>query len=100
MKHYLNGFKDLFANKQRATREQFWMFFLFHTIVFVISALIDEKVYAIYWIVSIIPYLSLAIRRLHDSNRSGWWLLVPIINIVFLLSRGDEGSNDYGPKPL
>ena len=54
----------------------------------------------VYLIVSIglfPPGFAVAVRRLHDVNESGWWLLVPIVNVAFLVKRGSPGTNSYGP---
>ena len=55
---------------------------------------------------TIIPSISLAVRRLHDINRTGWWLLLLfalvigwIVLIVWAIKRGDKGPNKYGPEP-
>ncbi len=47
----------------------------------------------------IIPSIAVGVRRLHDSNKSGWWLLVPVYNLYLLIRRGTEGDNFYGPDP-
>lgn len=52
--------------------------------------------YLIFSIVVFIPSLSVGVRRLHDTNRSGWWILVPIVNLVFLLQKSDPGPNRFG----
>ena len=44
----------------------------------------------------LIPNIAVAVRRAHDSNYSGWWILVPIINIIIMLSPSDPAENDYG----
>jgi uncharacterized membrane protein YhaH (DUF805 family) len=44
--------------------------------------------------------ISLAARRCHDRNHSGWWMLIPFYCIFLLFGKGDEGPNDYGPNPL
>jgi uncharacterized membrane protein YhaH (DUF805 family) len=43
-----------------------------------------------------LPNWSVAVRRLHDSNRSGWWVLVPIVAFVFLFFKGDQSANRFG----
>lgn len=53
----------------------------------------------------VLPFIMLifiiiqGIKRIHDSNRTGWWLLVPLYNIVLLFSKGTKGNNDYGVTP-
>ncbi len=103
----------------RARRKEYWYFTLFNMIiVYAISAL-DHLVFstvtdsgvgllgAIYFLAVFLPYLSVSIRRLHDTDRTGWWLLInliPLIGmivfIVFMASKGTEGDNQYGPSPL
>ena len=47
-------------------------------------------------IIGFIPFLAVSVRRLHDINRSGWWVLIPIVELFFLFKKSDEGTNDYG----
>jgi uncharacterized membrane protein YhaH (DUF805 family) len=87
------------------------MFFLFNLIVAFIFAIFDEVlgigIFAlVYGIFAFIPGLAIAVRRLHDSNHSGWWVLISIIPVVgflvlliFLVQKGDPGANQYGPGP-
>lgn len=58
-------------------------------------------------LVTLLPNLSVMVRRLHDTNRSGWWFwisLIPLLGIFillyFLIIKGTDGDNDYGPDPL
>jgi uncharacterized membrane protein YhaH (DUF805 family) len=44
----------------------------------------------------VVPSLSSGIRRLHDGNHSGWWIIVPLVNFVLLVSKGTDGPNKYG----
>ena len=53
----------------------------------------------IYSLVTFIPGLAVAVRRMHDVGKSGWYVLIPIYNIVLLASVGEEGENQYGPDP-
>ena len=62
--------------------------------------------YVLYALVVVIPSLAVGIRRLHDTGRSGWWLLIgfiPLIGSIILLvlfaTAGEPGSNRYGPPP-
>lgn len=43
-----------------------------------------------------IPILAAGVRRMHDTGHSGWWVLCPIVNIVFALTEGDNDANEYG----
>jgi uncharacterized membrane protein YhaH (DUF805 family) len=101
----------------RTRRKEYWMFTLLNTLICIVL-LIPSIAFARIWIgtcftillfvfelVSIFPSLSCAVRRLHDTSRSGWWLLigliplVSLILIVFLAIDGEPGTNEYGPNP-
>ena len=73
----------------RATRREFFSFVSFGigNPFFILS---------LYLIIGFIPFLAVSVRRLHDINRSGWWFLLPIVEIFFLFKKSDEGTNDYG----
>jgi uncharacterized membrane protein YhaH (DUF805 family) len=79
----------------RATRSEFWWFYLVYILVFVAGSAITGYAYIAY-VIMIIPFWAAGIRRMHDGNHSGWWMIVPIVNIVFLASEGTNGPNKYG----
>ena len=98
----------------RARRKQYWMFTLFDVViglaVAAIFGLVSQNVSDIasglYTLALFAPGLGLTIRRLHDTSRSGWYLLIGIIPILgwialfyFLCDEGDAGPNEYGPDP-
>jgi uncharacterized membrane protein YhaH (DUF805 family) len=62
-------------------------------------ATLGTAILGIFWLGTIIPALAVAIRRMHDQDRSGWWILCPIANIVFLFIDGTPGPNRFGPDP-
>jgi len=91
------GFSNYFTFSGRATRAENWWWALFATLLGVIPFAS---------LVTLIPSLALGARRLHDINRTGWWLLlwlVPVIGwivlIMWAIKRGDNGPNKYGPDP-
>ncbi|AWB77040.1 DUF805 domain-containing protein [Stenotrophomonas maltophilia] len=100
----------------RASRSEFWWFQLFVVIVLIPSnvlgfiagytgsstlALISTGVGALVWLAIIVPLIAVTVRRLHDTDRSGWWyllMLVPIVGLVvlvFLLLPGTPGNNRF-----
>lgn len=94
----------------RATRPEFWWFFLFNVIVSLILNLFGPKVgttlSGIWSLAILLPYLGLSVRRLHDINKSGWYLLVgliPLVGWVLLVywwaQPGERTENQYGPVP-
>ena len=95
----------------RATRAEFWWFFLFESIISGIAWGIDTATGSmgylelLVFLAFLFPGVAVGARRLHDINKSGWWqlsgiLLIPyILLIVWWIRRGNEGSNEYGPDP-
>jgi uncharacterized membrane protein YhaH (DUF805 family) len=97
----------------RAGGTEYWWFVLFGTIVFGLASLLDHAVFgrdaligALCTLVFLMPYVAFPVRRLHDANRSGWWLLlvfVPLVgNIVLLIwfcTPSTSGPNRFGPMP-
>lgn len=103
----------------RARRREYWWWYLFVTIVGIVAGIIDRAAGLTYsdltvgggWlatitgIVFIIPTLAVSVRRLHDTSRSGWWLLiglVPVIGwliVLYFFVIDSDGDNQYGPYP-
>jgi len=106
-----SGFDHYTKFDGRASRPMYWWWVLFAIIVAVVASTIDAIigtpiVSAIVGLGLFLPGLSVAIRRLHDTNRTGWWVLIALIPLigfivllVFYLQEGDEGDNQYGPPP-
>jgi uncharacterized membrane protein YhaH (DUF805 family) len=74
-----------------ASRREYWYFVAFTWLATIGALVIDhfiggEMVYNIVNILLFVPTLTVAIRRMHDTNHRGWWLLVPIVNFIFLVS--------------
>lgn len=56
-------------------------------------------IYLIYELAVFIPSIAVGVRRMHDVNKSGWFLLIPVYNIVLAATDGTKGDNEYGPDP-
>jgi len=93
------GFQNYFVYKNRARRADFWWWFGFIVVGEVILSSISTNAANAFSLVTFIPHVMFGIRRLHDTNRSGWWWLVPIVNLVFWAQPGNEGENRFGPPP-
>ena len=110
MEEFVGAIKQYAIFNGRATRKDYWMFFLFYLIFYIMLSVIDAALGTmiltlLFSLGLLIPSISIASRRLHDSGRSGWWqliALIPIIGaivlIVFLLQRSGD-DNEYGVKP-
>jgi uncharacterized membrane protein YhaH (DUF805 family) len=104
MKYYLEVLKKYADFNGRARRKEYWMFFLLNMIISYSLMFIDvyfETLFinSIYSLVVLIPSIAVGVRRMHDAGKSGWYLLIPIYNLVLACTEGDFGQNKYGPDP-
>lgn len=107
-----SGFDHYVKFDGRASRPAFWWWVLFVILVSIAANIIDLAIgtpvfTALVGLGLLLPGLSVSIRRLHDTNRTGWWILIyliPLIGLivllVFYLQQGDPGENRYGPPPV
>jgi len=117
MDWYLKVLKNYAVFEGRASRSEYWYFILFNVIITIVLMVIENTIgltsggglgilSMLYSLAVLIPGLAVGIRRLHDTDRSGWWMLlalVPIVSlvlIVFFIFKGTEGDNQYGASPL
>lgn len=121
MHWYIKVLKNYTEFEGRARRKEYWMFTLINVLIVVgfgvLTVILANNVigeaamkivtvlYIIYALAIFIPSLAVTVRRLHDTGRSGWWILgnfIPIVNIivfVFTLMDSQAGENEYGPNP-
>jgi uncharacterized membrane protein YhaH (DUF805 family) len=118
MSWFLSVLRQYATFKGRARRKEYWMFVLCYVPFYLALIVIDgltgtfdmgtERglLSGLFMIGTLLPSLAVAVRRLHDTDRSGWWLLLSLIPIVgqigllyFLIQEGDEGDNEYGRDP-
>ena len=116
MNWYLEAVKKYAVFEGRARRKEFWFFILFAYIFAFVLGFIDGMIGTIsadvglgllsglFVLAMFIPNISVTVRRLHDTDRSGWWwwiCLVPLIGgiwlLVLLVLDGTPGENQYGP---
>jgi uncharacterized membrane protein YhaH (DUF805 family) len=115
---YIEALKKYAVFGGRSRRREYWYFVLFTAIINGVLSIIDGVIgtlsssanigllSGIYSLAVLVPSIAVSIRRLHDTDRSGWWVLIaliPIIGaivlIVFLIQDSTPGSNRYGPNP-
>ena len=112
MNWYLEVLKKYAVFSGRARRKEFWMFFLFNLIITFVLGFIEVLVGGpgivgtLYGLALLIPSIAVSVRRLHDINHSGWWLLIglipligAIVLLVFMVQDGKPGKNQYGANP-
>jgi len=109
---YLEVLKQYAVFSGRARRKEYWMFVLFSTIIDLVLGVIEGLaggpgiLASIYSLAVLIPSIAVSVRRLHDTDRSGWWLLIvlipligAIVLLVFMVQDSQSSGNQYGPNP-
>ena len=104
------GFKRYFDFRGRSTRAEFWWWALFELIAGIALSIAEAiagtsgTLGGLFEFAALIPGLAVGVRRLHDTNRTGWWLLLVfaviigcIVLLVWFIKQGDAGPNKYGP---
>lgn len=118
MNHYLSVLKQYAVFSGRCRRKTFWLFLLFSTLISLACSAVDEllglRIFReqgllsfLYSVAVLLPSLGVGVRRLHDLDRSGWWLLIMLIPLVgtlllliYFCLRGTAGPNRFGADPL
>lgn len=104
MNYYLKVLQNYATFSGRARRSEYWYFFLFNIIIsFVLSfvgGLSNTSIISlIYALAVFIPSIAVGIRRMHDVGKSGWFLLIPIYNLILACTDGVKDENEYGADP-
>jgi uncharacterized membrane protein YhaH (DUF805 family) len=114
MRWYLQALKKYAVFGGRARRREYWIFEWGNTLILialvVIGRLADPKhvglLPSLFIVAMIIPSFASLVRRLHDTNRSGWWLLATLVPVIgqliilsFIVTDSQPGANRYGPNP-
>lgn len=92
----------------RASRAEYWWFVLFNFLISLALSFVDAMMgfeefmplNTIYSFGVLIPSIAVAVRRMHDVGKSGWFILIPIYNLILTLTKGDDGPNEYGQDPM
>lgn len=118
MNWYLTVLKKYAVFSGRAQRKELWMFVLISVLISIALTVVDMAtglynaesgigtLSTIYGLAVLIPSIAVGVRRLHDTSRSGWWILISLIPligaivlIVFYCFDSTPGDNQYGPNP-
>ncbi|EIC20224.1 DUF805 domain-containing protein [Thiorhodovibrio frisius] len=118
MNWYIDVFKKYNVFDGRSGRKEYWYFFLFNIIIGLFLAVIDRAtgtfspdariglLGAIFMLAVLISGIAVSVRRLHDIDRSGWWLLIglipfigAIVLLLFMVQDSKPGQNKYGVNP-
>ena len=104
MKFYLKVLQNYATFKGRASRSEHWYFVLFNIIFSIVLSYVSGVVnlpilYTIYSLALLIPSIAVAVRRMHDVGKSGWFVLIPIYDLILACTQGVKGENEYGTEP-
>ena len=118
MSWYLEVLQKYAVFDGRARRKEYWMFFLINIVVLAVLAAIDNLIgirihqagfgllQGLYSLALLIPSIAVTVRRLHDTGRTGWWILIGLVPVVggiilliFMVLDSEPGTNQYGPNP-
>jgi uncharacterized membrane protein YhaH (DUF805 family) len=118
MSWFIEALKKYAVFSGRSRRKEYWYFVLFVAIISIVLNIIDGLIGAyarssgvgllssIFSLAVLIPSIAVTVRRLHDIDRTGWWVLISlvplvgwIVLLVFNVQDGTPGSNGYGPDP-
>ena len=111
--YYLEAFRKYADFSGRSTRSEYWWFYLVTIAVSILASILDSilniplgLISVLYFLISLIPSLSIQVRRLHDVDKSGWYMLLNFFIIIgwiwlYILNILDStpGANKYGPNP-
>ncbi len=108
MNWYIKVLQNYALFSGRARRTEYWMFVLINFIISIVLTVVDSMIFSPYepqWINTLyslavlLPSIAVAVRRMHDVGKSGWYILIPIYNIILAATEGDQGPNEYGEDP-
>lgn len=112
-----SGLRNYVNFEGRAQRSAYWYWMLFSLFVYLVAGLLDRVLFetgesvvtplnGVAYLFLFLPTLALAVRRFHDMDRTGWWVLLGltgiggIILIIWFCQPGTRGANRFGPDPL
>ncbi len=118
MNWYMEALRKYAIFSGRSRRKEYWWFLLFHIIISIVLVVIDGAIGtlsveagmgllgSVYALAVLIPSIAVSVRRLHDTDRSGWWLLIALIPLigalvllVFMVQDSNPGQNRFGRNP-
>jgi uncharacterized membrane protein YhaH (DUF805 family) len=117
MNEFLAVIKNYAGFSGRAGRREYWMFFLIYILIYIalaiLASILPSALATVFGILTmvfaiglLIPSLAVAVRRLHDTDHSGWWMLLCIVPfaglyiLYLLIIEGTQGSNRFGETPV
>ena len=119
MNWFLMALKNYVGFSGRSRRSEYWYFTLFYLVIAIVLSVLDGILFGgsvdgkgtpvlsgLFMLAMLLPSIAVGMRRLHDTDRSGWWLLIgmipilgAIVLIVFFVQDSKPGDNRFGPNP-
>jgi uncharacterized membrane protein YhaH (DUF805 family) len=109
MKYFILALKKYAVFEGRATRKEYWYFVLFQIIINLSSSFLFGAFFGIignypyigmiFSYALLIPGIAVAVRRMHDVGKSGWFVLIPFYNLILACTESEKETNEYGPNP-
>jgi uncharacterized membrane protein YhaH (DUF805 family) len=119
MNYYFKALRNYVTFSGRASRSEYWYFFLFNVIITFSLSLMTQVLLTLelspkttmngiiminillflYQLAVLIPTIAVGVRRMHDIGKSGWFALIPIYNLILACTKGTKGENKYGADP-
>ena len=104
MNYYLKVLQNYATFSGRARRSEYWYFFLFNVVIsfaigFIGGMMGNTMLSNLYSLAVLIPGIAVGVRRMHDVGKSGWFILIPIYNLILACTEGTKGENEYGADP-
>lgn len=110
MNWFMTVLKKYAVFNGRARRKEYWMFFLVYIIIVIVLSIIgslmgmgttsgQNLLVTVFQLAMLVPSIAVGVRRMHDTDHSGWWILLPIVNLIFACTAGTHGDNQFGPDP-
>lgn len=114
MEWFFKVVKEHYADfNGRARRKEFWMYNLFvmigYFVLYILGIILASvsttigsivlRLVGLAYLAILIPSIAVYVRRMHDVGKSGWFILIPIYNLILAITEGNKGDNQYGSDP-
>jgi len=94
-----SGFRNYANFNGRSSRSAYWYWMFFNAVLIVVLLSVSSNLANLGILGTFIPRLAVAVRRMHDTGRRGWWVLVPVADIIFACQASHQNENEFGPPP-
>ncbi len=102
----ITPFKKFAEFKGRARRSEYWWYTLLIVVVSIVLSILTadretgtSMIANIWSLATLVPSIAVGVRRMHDVGKSGWFILIPIYNLILACTEGEKGPNEYGSDP-